>query len=270
MENMFRYIQHYAHAIDLRVSLLCELRHAARAGKSIPEKIMRRVLKCPHGYDDKILLLRLLDPATDNLLIDVGGNTGYWCESFLEFFPNSRVVAFEPQKREFEAYRQRFSGVPNVAVHNVGLSDKEGRADIHVAQCSAHSSLHEYAAAQPALQNCVEATEEVRLLTLDSHGLGAMPVARKFLKVDVQGHEMSVLQGAVETLPHIDVVLVECSFLSEYENVAPSFAHVASLLRDFDIYPVMFRNHGTALGPHAWERDVIFCKSSLLNHVWGW
>lgn len=267
---MFRYIQHYAHAINLRASLFCELRHAARAGKAIPEKIMRRVLKCPHGYDDKILLLRLLDPSSDNLLIDVGGNTGYWSESFLEFFPNSWVVAFEPQKREFEEYRQRFSGVPNVVAHNVGLSDEEGWADIHIAQCSAHSSLHEYAADQPALQNCTEGTEKVRLVTLDSYRLGALEVARKFLKIDVQGHEMSVLQGATETLHHIDVVLVECSFLSEYENVVPSFAHVASLLRDFDIYPAMFRNHGTALGPHAWERDVIFCKRSLLNNVWGW
>lgn len=267
---MFRYIQHYAHAIDLRASLICELRHAVRAGKAIPEKIMRRVLKCPHSYDDKILLLRLLDPAADNLLIDVGGNTGYWCESFLEFFPASRVVAFEPQEPAFDEYRRRFSGAPHVVVHNVGLSDKEGVADIRVAQCSAHSSLHEYSAAQPALRNSTEGIEQVRLVALDGYGLGEMPAAKRFLKIDVQGHEMSVLHGAAETLPHIDVVLVECSFLSEYENVAPSFAHVAAFLRDFDIYPAMFRNHGTALGPHAWEQDVIFCKRALLGNVWGW
>ncbi|MDP1663609.1 MAG: FkbM family methyltransferase [Methylobacter sp.] len=267
---MFRFLQHYAHAIDLRFSLICELERAVRSGKTIPKRIIPRVLKCPHSYDDKILLLRLLDPRENNLLIDVGGNTGYWCESFLEFFPNTRVVAFEPLRQEFEEYKQRFQKTDNVEVHNVGLSNKKEQVEIHVAERSAHSSLYDYVATQPALQVKVEGTQNAYLDTLDSFGLGTRPATRKFLKIDVQGHELSVLHGAVSTLPDIDVLLVECSFLAEYENISPSFAHVAGFLTDFDLYPVMFRNYGVSLGPHAWERDVIFCKKSLLNNIWSW
>lgn len=265
-----RFIRHYAHAVDLRASLACELGRAARSGKAIPKHILRRVLISPHGYDDKILLLRLLDPCENNLLIDVGGNTGYWCESFLEFFPSSRVVAFEPLEREFGEYQRRFRGASNVVVHNVGLSDRKGDAQIHLAAVSSHSSLHKYAAEQTTLRIETEGTREVHLDTLDSFGLGGGQGARKLLKIDVQGYEMNVLQGAVGTLPDIDVVLVECSFLSEYQGVPPSFAHVAGFLRDFEIYPAMFRNYGMALGPHAWERDVIFCRKSLLDQIWGW
>lgn len=267
---MFRYIQHYAHAIELRASLVCELQRALRSGKRLPPHMVRRVWRQPHDCDDKILLLRLLEPEAENLLIDVGGNTGYWCASFLEFFPRSKVVAFEPLSREFDAYRQRFEDRDNVVVHNVGLSDREGVANLHVARCSAHSSLHEYTAVQPALHVDFDGMEQVRLATLDSYSLAEVPAAMKFLKVDVQGHEMSVLHGAAGTLPHVDVVLVECSFLPEYENAAPSFAQVAAFLSAFDIYPAMFRNYGMALGPHAWERDVIFCKKQLLAGIWGW
>jgi FkbM family methyltransferase len=267
---MFRLIQHYAQAIALRAGLVCELQRANRAGKGVPKHILRRVLRSPHGCDDKVLLLRLLDPAAENLLIDVGGNTGYWCASFLEFFPRSRVVAFEPMRREFEAYRQRFAGRENVTVHNVGLSDDAGKAQLHVSQCSAHSSLHRYVVSQPGLQSNVQQTEQVNLATLDSHALGGLPAARKFLKVDVQGHEMSVLRGAAQTLRNIDVVLVECSLLPEYAGVPPSFAEVAAFLREFDLHPAMFRNHGRTLGPHAWEQDVIFCSQSLLTNMWGW
>lgn len=237
---MFRFIQHYAHAVDLRLSLVCELERAMRLGKTAPKRIISRVLKCPHSYDDKILLLRLLDPDENNLLIDVGGNTGYWCESFLEFFPNTDVVAFEPLNREFEECKQRFHKIGNVEVHNVGLSNKKKQVEIHVAKHSAHSSLYNYVAAQPALQ------------------------------IKVKGHELNVLYGAVNTLPYIDVLLIECSFWVEYEHTSPSFAHVVEFLNAFDLYPVMFRNYGVSLSPHAWERDVIFCKQPLLNNMWGW
>lgn len=267
---MLRFLQHYAHAIDLRLGLICELKRAARFGKTLPKHIISRVLKCPHIYDDKILLLRLLDPGQNNLLIDVGGNSGYWCRSFLEFFPNTSVVAFEPLKQEFEKYELRFQNTDNIEVHNVGLSDKKEQLEIRVAELSSHSSLHDYAIAQPGLQIKFEGTQTAYLDTLDSFELGAISADRKLLKIDVQGHELNVLHGAADTLPHIDIVLIECSFLAEYENITPSFAPIAGFLSKFDLYPVMFRNYGTSLGPHAWERDVIFCKKFLLHNIWGW
>ncbi len=247
-----------------------ELQRAVRAGKTVPRGTAWRVLSAPHVLDDKIMLLRLLDPAVENLLIDVGGNSGYWSETYLEFFPNSRVIAFEPIEKEFGRYQQRFRDSEKVEVHNVGLSDKTGVATLHLASCSAHSSLHAYATGQPGLQTNPEGEEEIRLIPLDAMKLWERPAARTFLKVDVQGHELNVLQGASQTLAHVDVLQVECSFLPEYEHVKPSFPHVAAYLRDFDIYPAMFRNYGTALGPYAWEQDVIFCKRPLLDDIWGW
>ncbi|MGE5490048.1 MAG: FkbM family methyltransferase [Actinomycetota bacterium] len=267
---MFRLIQHYAHAAERRASLVCELGRAARLGKTLPARITGRVLRQPHAYEDKILLLRLLDPSAENLLIDVGGNTGYWCESFLEFFPKSRVVAFEPLEPEFEAYRRRFKNASGITVHNVGLSDRSEVAPMHVADNSAHSSLHRHVNGVSVPLAESGGGRDVRLETLDSFRLGSLPAARKLLKIDVQGHELNVLRGATETLPHIDVALVECSFLPQYEGVVPSFAQVTALLREFDIYPVMFRDYGVSLGPHAWERDVIFCRQELLDLVWGW
>ncbi len=128
---MLRFLQHYSHAIVLRLGLICELKRAARFGKTLPKPIIPRVLKCPHSYDYKILLLRLLDSDQSNMLIDVGGNSGYWCESILEFFPNTSVVAFEQLKHEFEKYKLRFRNTDNIEVHNIGLSDKKPTGNSH-------------------------------------------------------------------------------------------------------------------------------------------
>jgi FkbM family methyltransferase len=267
---MFKCIQHYAHAIALRAGLICELSRAARLGKAIPTGIRRRVLMSPHKYDDKILLLRLIEPNAKNLLIDVGGNNGYWAESFLTFFPGSTVIAFEPLKKEYAEYRTRFADNPKIQIHNVGLSSKAGAGELKIASTSTHSSLHTYTSSLDAAQLKVIKSSEIALETLDNYQIRRGSSDRVFLKIDVQGHEVDVLKGARQTLEQVDVVLVECSFALEYAGAAPSFSEVTSILAEFGMHPLLFRNFGNTLSPHAWERDVVFCKQDLLECIWGW
>jgi hypothetical protein len=50
--------------------------------------------------------------------------------------------------------------------------------------------------------------------------LSTPPPRPVLLKIDVQGFELEVLQGATDLLPHIDAVYVEASYVELYEGQA--------------------------------------------------
>src|SRR4051812_14899518 len=107
---MWRLLHHYAHAVELRSHLSNELQRARRRGHRLPPNIFWKVWKSPSQFDDQILLLRFLKADDSLLLIDAGGNVGYWSEQFLMFFPKTRILAFEPVQKSFAVYQDRFRG----------------------------------------------------------------------------------------------------------------------------------------------------------------
>ena len=62
-------------------------------------------------------------------------------------------------------------------------------------------------------------TEEVQMITLDSVSEEILAGSKApFLKIDVQGYEWQVLNGAIQTLPKICGILCELSLVELYEG----------------------------------------------------
>jgi hypothetical protein len=153
-------------------------------------------------------------------------------------------------------------------VFNVGLSDVERIADLHVSCDSRESSLNPISSEGP------DSTIPVKLERLDRYEreiLAAKEEGRVLiLKVDVQGHELEVLRGAKNILMAFDIVYLECSFVEHPgSRTAPTFAAACEELLAFGLNPVLFRDFGRKTGPYASERDVIFVKSELTTRING-
>ena len=266
---MWRTIRHYAYALEHRADLLREIRWLKRRGVRMPPGIAREIWVDPSQVGPYIRFLRFIQPDENILLLDVGGNIGQWCETFLGFFPKTTVMGFEPVPEVFQQYKNRFLRNPGVRAFQVALSDRAGEASIHVGEALGLSSLTEYSPALKPLGVRFSRTEMVVLDTLDRYDLRSAQAGKTFLKIDVQGHELHVLQGAKNSLARVDIVFVECSFAQEYREEPPSFAHITKLLVDFDFYPIVFGSHGHCLSPYGWERDVTFVKRPLLDKIWG-
>ena len=110
-----------------------------------------------------------------------------------------------------------------------------------------------------------DAVEEVECRRLDGFDIDTS--GQVLLKIDTQGHEVAVLEGAGDILNCVDVALVETSFAVEYEGLDPSFPMVVELLRRHDLYPIMFQEFGRGISNYAFERDVVFAKRDLLNNI---
>ncbi len=157
--------------------------------------------------------IRALDGslAAGETAVDVGANKGaylYWMRRAVG--PGGAVYAFEPQPglaRYLESVRACMRW-ENVSIREVALSDSAGRRVLHVPgwENSPGASLEAAAAEAPA--GGVR-DREVAVDTLDAQLEGAGAI--RFVKVDVEGHELAVFRGAERTLSTSrPVLLFEC------------------------------------------------------------
>ena len=137
--------------------------------------------------------------------LDIGSNIGQWTRPLARRFQS--VVCFEPNPNFRECFNKNIHE-NNVVLWPVGLSDKE-----HKAKQGFNSTV---------LQN---EDGEINCRTLDSFGLTNVD----FVKIDVDGFEIPLLNGAKETLIKNNPVINIEMKKDKRNNIAK---HCASILND--------------------------------------
>ena len=166
----------------------------------------------------------VLDRFAVDLVIDVGANTGQYGRLLRGLGYDGAILSFEPLA---EAHREltanaardgRWQVAPRMAIGR-----EAGEVTINVAGNSASSSIlpmldsHREAAPEAAYQG----TEQVALARLDTGAAAAAASAKApFLKIDTQGYELAVLDGAGTILEAAVAVQVELSLTPLYDGGA--------------------------------------------------
>jgi FkbM family methyltransferase len=166
--------------------------------------------------------LRLLRGERVTAVLDVGAHTGAYAESLRRTGYRGRIISYEPMRAAFAQLEDRAAGDPSWTCRPVALGAEAGTADLHVAADRESSSL---LAPLPALtvaapQARHEVDERVTVVTLDSERDRWSPDDRLFLKLDVQGYEAQVLQGAAKTLDAVRAIEMELSLDALYDGQA--------------------------------------------------
>lgn len=155
-----------------------------------------------------------------DLVLDIGANSGQFASQVRQCGYSGRIVSFEPLSRAHLELQQSCSKDTLWDAHpRCALGDHNGEVEINIAGNSESSSilpmleLHRTAAPDSAYQG----KEIVAIKTLDEVAGQYLKDARApFLKIDTQGFEWQVLDGARKTLPHIKGILVELSLVPLY------------------------------------------------------
>ena len=155
----------------------------------------------------EIQLSRRLINAGDTV-VDAGANIGLWAMGAARRAGRDGAVhAFEPVPDNFEELRSNIELNALAQVHAVqcGLSDRKGRATIYAATNgnSGMASLAQSAGVDCAL--------DIELTTLDDYCEAKKIVRVDFLKMDVEGAELAVLEGGRELLKKEPMILFEVS-----------------------------------------------------------
>lgn len=143
--------------------------------------------------DDSDMMLRLIKPGDH--VFDVGANIGWYSLTIARTVPNVRLSAFEPIGPTYErlAKNVALNRADNVRAYPFGFSDRAGEVTF---QFDAGNSVGAFQAAPGAEGGT---TVRARLNTLDAF-VREHAATVNFIKCDVEGAELLVLRGGLETL----------------------------------------------------------------------
>lgn len=157
-------------------------------------------------------------PTRAPVLFDVGANRGEMSMALRTAFPAARIIAFEPNPVTYERLVGNV-GALGVECVRAGLGAAEGILRLHTYredQASGHATVYRdmfrlyEGYGIDAAADLVEF--EVDVQTLDSACRKLGVDALEFLKIDVEGHELKVLEGARAMLGSGRIALIQFEF----------------------------------------------------------
>jgi len=170
------------------------------------------VKKPSYGLDPLEDIIRLADELGRRIEIvfDVGAHYGATSAFFAEHCPHAKIYAFEPHGPSCAVFRRNIVS-DAVNVFNLALSDHSGQAEFH--EFGKESTLNslEAHAPYPVRFNRKSETRIVDVDTVDAFCEKKCIRSISVLKVDTEGHDLSVMRGASRLFERraIDFVLFE-------------------------------------------------------------
>lgn len=177
-------------------------------------------------------------------VLDVGANIGQFATSLRRKGYEGKIISFEPLSSAFQSLSDAAESDDKWEVHNFALGSVSEQATINVAGSTVFSSLLPSTNAAAAFTGTAisERTEVIEVRTLDE--ILSEESGNILLKIDTQGFEKQVLEGARQTLPGLKGVLMELPIIHLYEGTWQFHEAVAYMARagfvPAQIHPVNF------------------------------
>ena len=153
-----------------------------------------------------------------NRAIDIGANVGVWSYWLSKYA--KQVESFEPNPKIFNVLKN--IKIKNVNSYNIALSNKSGSVDLLVPKGSKGFSN------QGASLSSIKVQGEHKRISIEAKCLDEYNFLDvDFIKIDVEGHEHEVIEGAQETIKKFKPTMV--IEMEEKHNQIPIEEQISSV-----------------------------------------
>ena len=136
---------------------------------------------------------------SNDIVLDIGANIGFYAEILSGIVgSNGKVHCFEPDVTNFKHLKKRCKALSNVFINNKAVADKTQTLKIYTSK-----KLNvDHRTYKPD-----DYDQEINIdaVSIDEY-LNGQPI--NFIKMDIQGFEMSAIKGMIETLKNPDLKLL--------------------------------------------------------------
>jgi FkbM family methyltransferase len=179
----------------------------------------------------------LLPPAEPLVIFDVGAHQGEYVEAALDALAGrkAQIYSFEPLPSNFVELEMLFRSHANIHTRNAALGAQSGTMELFIAREGiTTASLHASKAGETGQSVAVEIT------TVDEVCADARLGYISFLKIDTEGHEMDVLQGAGKLIEAGGVRAIQFEFGDTFLLTDHHFQEIFFLLAPhYTIYRIL-------------------------------
>lgn len=206
---------------------------------------MRGAYHALRGTDEPelALLARLVDPA--RRAVDVGANAGTYSHRLSRLC----VETFAIEANPLLAAELRSLLPPNVVVIQAAASDVAGQVVLRIPDVGAKSAGLATIEATNTLDGANEVTVTVTAVRLSDMALGDVG----FIKIDVEGHELAVLHGALDLIrDRRPTILVE----AEERHRKGAVASIRDVLEPFEYEGFMLADRRTPTSIASFRPEI--------------
>ena len=158
------------------------------------------------------------------VFIDCGAFTGDTINPFMRRCKKyERIIAFEPGSGSFEKLKRKYGANPKITLINAGVYDRDGEVMFFYDEKDKCFKITE--------DGSREAAVGLQVRTIDSLGLKRV----SFIKMDVEGAELSALKGAEKTILRDKPKLAICIYHSD-EDMVNIPEYIRNIVPEYKLY----------------------------------
>ncbi len=184
-------------------------------------------------------------------IVDVGANVGGYTSELMMYFPRASYYCFEPNPETFGLLQKNHRHHTRVHLYNAAVSNQNGTFRLYdfadnaplkatqptATMASPYKEVIEKFHQQPAKMY------RMNSITLDRWAKDNHITSIDWLKIDTEGHELQVLQGAANLLRQSQIKRIQFEFNDMHAYSRTFLRDILNVLPQYQIYRLL---------PHGW------------------
>lgn len=188
------------------------------------------------------------------VVFDIGAHKGDWTRSCSRHFPDASFHLFEPQQDLLESFQLK---TVDLKKNFIGVSSHEGIVPMYEHDRRDSFSLKD-------ISKRGRVYKDIPVESIDSYSSKNNISQIDILKIDGEGTDLEILQGAKRMLSSVTIIFVEAGLVNpKFENTVPNLINV---LKDFsfEIFDISDLNR-SPFSAHLWNVELVFINKNKLK-----